>query len=422
MRVDLPFGRESLPIHVPDSANVLRPIPAAALASPAAAILGSLRRPTAGPSLRDRARVGQSVAIIISDVTRPVPNQVLLPPLIGELRAAGIRDADITIVNGTGLHRPNTDAELRDMLGDLAARYRVVQHEALRPETLVEVGRSLRGVPVELCQAYVEAGARVVTGFVEPHLFAGYSGGAKGVMPGVAGAEIVMSNHGAENLAHPSARWCVAAGNPVFDEMRDIVELCPPHFLLNVSLDSARNITGVFAGDWREAHDAAIAQAAKQYTVRVAAPYDVVVATNMGYPADTSLYQSVKGMSVAAEGVREGGAILLVAGCDEGLGGSEYVSFLTSRDSPQALLADILGAERLRHDQWQVQCQAIVQKKAAVYLHSKLTREQTEAAHLEYCASPSETVRRLVAEAQAMGRPGNVLVLPYGQLTVPVIS
>ncbi len=233
----------------------------------------------------------------------------------------GRRDEDITIVNGTGLHRPNTDAELREMLGAaLVDRYRVVQHEARRPETLVEVGRSRRGVPFELCGAYVEADLRIVTGFVEPHLFAGYSGGAKGVMPGVAGAEIVMSNHGAENLAHPKARWCVTEGNPVFEEMRDLVELCPPHFLLNVTLDNERAITGVFAGDWRAAHDAAIEQAARQYTVPISAPFDVVVVTNMGYPADTSLYQSVKGMSVAAEGVRQGGAILLVAGCEEGLG------------------------------------------------------------------------------------------------------
>jgi nickel-dependent lactate racemase len=362
------------------------------------------------------------VAIVISDITRPVPNQLLLPPIVEELRAAGAQDADITIVNGTGLHRPNTSEELRWMLGaDIAERFRIVQHEARRPESLVEVGRSGRAVPVELCRAYVEADFRVVTGFVEPHLFAGYSGGAKGVMPGVAGAEIVMSNHGVENLAHPSATWCVTNGNPVFEEMQDIVALCPPAFLLNVTLDSGRNVTGVFGGDWREAHDSAVQQAARQHVVPISQPFDVVVVTNMGFPADTTLYQSVKGMSVAAEAVREGGAILLVAGCEEGLGSEEYARFLTGRASPEALLADIIGAERPRHDQWQVQIQANVQRKASVCLHSRLSPAETKAAHLQYSADPSEMLRELVSKAQAEGRPGSLLVMPHGQLTVPAL-
>lgn len=423
MRVSLPFGRDSLSIEVPDAATVLRPRPAAPVADAAAEVGRRLLAPTAGLPLRERFRAGQSVAIVISDITRPVPNQLLLAPVIVELHAAGARDEHVTIVNGTGLHRPNTDEELRWMLGDeIAGRFRIFQHEARRPETLTEVGLNRRGVPVEFCRAYVEADFRIVTGFVEPHLFAGYSGGAKGVMPGVAGAEIVMSNHGAENLSHPRATWCATGGNPVFEELRQLTELCPPQFLLNVTLDSRRRITGVFSGDLRRAHDAAMEQAAKQYTVPISQLYDVVVVTNMGFPADTTLYQSVKGMSVAGEGVRDGGAILLVAGCEEGVGSDEYVEFLASRGSPEALLADIMGAERPRHDQWQVQIQAMVQRKATVHLYSKLSGAQTQAAHLEFSAEPSATVRELVASAQAEGRPGSVLVMPYGQLTVPIIQ
>jgi len=423
MRVALPFGKGTTEIDVPGSAMVLRPAPAPALADAGATLRALLTAPTAGPALRERFRAGQRVAVVISDITRPVPNRVLLPPIIEELEAAGARDEDIVIVNGTGLHRPNSEDELRWMLGEeLCGRFRFVQHEARRPETLARVGNSARGVPVDLCRAYVEADFRVVTGFVEPHLFAGYSGGAKGVMPGVAGAETVMSNHGAANLSHPKARWCVTSGNPVFEEMREVTALCPPDFLVNVTLDPERRITGIFTGDWRAAHDAAILQAARQYTALVPAPYDVVVATNMGYPADTTLYQAVKGMSVAAEGVREGGAVLLVAACEEGLGGDEYVELLTGGESPESLLAEITAAERPRHDQWQVQCQAMVQGKAEVHLHSLLSRSQTEAAHLGYSEDPSETVRGLVARAQAAGRPGSVLVLPHGQLTVPVVA
>jgi nickel-dependent lactate racemase len=410
-----------LPVEVPDTATVLLPSTVRPLADEAGAVLASLRAPIAGPPLRDRVHAGQSVAIVISDITRPVPNQLLLEPILAELASVGVPDADITIVNGTGLHRINTDAELVEMLGsELPRRYRIVQHVARDRSTLVEVGRS-KGVPVELCRAYVEADVRIVTGFVEPHLFAGYSGGAKGVMPGVAGADIVMSNHGAPNLAHLQASWCVTEGNPVFEEMRSIVRLCPPQFLLNVTIDTKRRLTGVFAGDLAPAHAAAVQQAARQYQARLSHPYDVVVVTNMGYPPDTTLYQSVKGMSVAGQGVREGGSILVVAGCEEGIGSRDYEEGLRAAESPQALLRRILHTEEPRHDQWQIQCQAMVQTKARVLLHSKLTPEQTRAAHLEYAADASQAVQQLVADAQAQGREGRLLVMPYGQLTVPVI-
>ena len=422
MRVELPYGRELLTIEVPDSATVLRPQAVEALRDAPGAVLQALREPIAGPALRERVRAGQKVAIVVSDITRPVPNELLLLPVLSELAASGVPDGDVTIVNGTGLHRVNNDAELREMLGvEIASRYRIVQHVARDRSTLTEVGRS-KGVPVELCTAYVDADVRIVTGFVEPHLFAGYSGGPKGVMPGVAGADIVMSNHGAPNLAHAQARWGVTHGNPVWEEISAVVSMCPPQFLLNVTLDSNRGVTGVFAGDLTAAHEAAVVQARGQYLVSVPRPFDVVVTTNMGYPSDTTLYQAVKGMSVAAEGVREGGAILLVAGCEEGIGSDDYEQGLGTADSPAALLERILHTESPRHDQWQIQCQAMVQGKARVLVKSLLDDGQARAAHVEPVSDVSATVRELVAESQRRGREGSVLVLPFGQLTVPVVG
>lgn len=422
MQVELPYGREFLPIEVPDTATVLRPHAVEPLRDAPGAVLQSLRAPLAGPPLRERVRAGQTVAVVISDITRPVPNELLLRPVLAELQAAGVRDHDITIVNGTGLHRSNTDAELCEMLGEeLATRYRIVQHVARDRSTLTEVGRS-KGVPAELCTAYVEADVRVVTGFVEPHLFAGYSGGPKGVMPGVAGADIVMSNHGAPNLAHPQARWGVTHGNPVWEELNAIVAMCPMHFLLNVTLDGERNVTGVFSGDMAPAHEAAVAQARKQYLVSIPHPFDIVVTTNMGYPADTTFYQSVKGMSVAAEGVREGGAILLVAGCEEGIGSNDYVEGLRAAESPAALLERILHTESPRHDQWQIQCQAMVQAKARVLVKSLLPDKDARDAHVEPVADASAALRGLVERSRREGRDGSVLVLPFGQLTVPVVE
>jgi nickel-dependent lactate racemase len=198
--------------------------------------------------------------------------------------------------------------------------------------------------------------------------------------------------------------------------------MCPPHFLLNVTLDGDRNVTGVFAGDLAPAHEAAVAQARSQHLVSVPRPFDIVVTTNMGYPADTTLYQAVKGMSVAAEGVREGGAILLIAGCEQGIGSDDYAEGLRAAASPAALLDRILHTEEPRHDQWQIQCQAMVQTKARVLVKSLLRDEQARAAHVEPVGDASVPVRELMAEAQRQGREGSVLVLPFGQLTVPVVG
>jgi nickel-dependent lactate racemase len=241
-------------------------------------------------------------------------------------------------------------------------------------------------------------------------------------MPGVAGADIVMSNHGAPNLAHPKARWGITHGNPVWDEIDNIVAMAPPQFLLNVTLDSERGVTGVFAGDMTPAHEAAIAQAKAQYLLPITHPYDVVVVTNMGYPADTTFYQAVKGLSVAAEGVREGGAILLVAGCEEGIGSHDYIHGLQAAESPAALLERILHTEQPRHDQWQIQCQAMVQIKADVHVYSKMTPDQSRIAHVTHVTDPQATLQALIDRAKAQGKDGSVLVLPHAQMTVPVIG
>jgi nickel-dependent lactate racemase len=270
---------------------------------------------------------------------------------------------------------------------------------------------------------YLEAGVKIVVGFVEPHLFAGYSGGGKGLMPAIAGAGAVMANHGADMLAHPKATWCVTGGNPVFEEQRDLALLTKPSFLLNVTLNTERAITGVFAGELVAAHEAGIAQAERQYVRPVPRAYDIVVSTNMGYPADLNLYQSVKGMSVAAQAVREGGAIVLAAECREGVGLAEYVELLTSEASPRALLERIQAPGFACFDQWQVQIQAMVQAKADVWLHSSLSRADTESAHLRYCADVSATVEELRHQhIAAHGSEPSVLALPHGQLTVPRIE
>ena len=422
MKLHLPYGEHGIDAEVPDTAAVLVPERVPPLDDPSSAVRAAIEQPVAGPPLRSLVQPGRKAVIVVSDVTRPVPNAIILPPILETLEAGGVRRDDVTIVIGTGLHRPSRPEEHSRILGDeILSRYRVVDHVAKDRATLDYLLTTARGVEVWLNREYVQADLRIVTGFVEPHLFGGYSGGGKAVLPGIAGAEAIMANHDARMIGHPKATWCVTDGNPIFEEIRDVALASHPSFALNVTLDERGAITGVFAGDLAAAHDAAIVQTARQAVRPIPHLFDVVVVTNMGYPADLVLYQSVKGMSVAAQACAPGGAILLVAECREGLGAAEYVGLLESERSPSELLRAIdRPAHATTIDQWQVHVQAMVQARCDVWLHSSLPRETVEAAHLRYAADVTGTLAAIIDEKRtALGREPSVCVLPHGQLTVP---
>jgi nickel-dependent lactate racemase len=422
VRVRLRYGSAGLTLTVPRGATVLQPARVAPLADPGGAVRAALGR--VDPA-RLRAGGGgrRRAAIVVSDVTRLMPNAVVLGPLLDLLATHGIARDDVTLVIATGLHRPSRPDERERILGPLLQRRcRVVDHVARDPATLAFLGTTGRGTRIEVNRDYLAADVRILTGFVEPHLFAGYSGGGKAVLPGIAGAAAILQNHGAAMVGHPQATFCVTTGNPIFEEIREAALLSDPALVVNVTLDARRRLTGVFAGDLVTAHDAAIAQAARQARQPVPHRFDVVVATNMGYPADLNLYQSVKGLALARLCCEPGGAILLCAECREGLGGAEYVALLGSHRAPEALLKRLLRAPRTIIDQWQVQIQAQVQAEHEVYLCSSLEPAVAESAHLRPVEDPSAALAAIIAEQRKkLGREPTVGVLPHGQLTVPVL-
>lgn len=424
MIVQLPYGERTIEAEVPDSATVLRPLSSSPLNDPAAAVRQALQAPLASAQLAQLARGAATATIVVSDITRAIPNATFLAPLLGTLEGAGVPREGITLLIGTGLHRASRPDEHERILGgEIAQRYRVVDHVAKDRRTQRYLLTTPRGTDVWLNAAWMDADLRIVTGFVEPHLFAGYSGGGKGVLPGIAGAEAIMANHDARMIGHPRATWCTTHGNPIFEEMRDVALRSGVSFALNVTLDERQRITGVWAGELVAVHDAAIEQAARQALQPIPHAFDIVVATNMGYPADLVLYQAVKGISVAAQACAEGGAILLVAECREGVGGAEFFELLHGARSPAEMLAGIERSPAPSHDQWQAQVQAMVQARCEVWLHSSLDQATTERAHLRYAADVSETLAHLIeARRAALGREPTVCVLPHGQLTVPVLQ
>jgi nickel-dependent lactate racemase len=425
MKVHLPYGRQGLEVELPEHAEVLLPKRVPALARPEEGVRQALREPVGSPPLAELVRPAHTVAVVFSDITRPTPNHILLPAILAELAARGVPENNVALVNATGMHRPNTREELIAMLGqDVVDRYRIVQHDARDKRQQVFLSKNERGAEIWVNGDYMEADVRILTGFVEPHIFAGYSGGGKAVLPGIAGAEIIMSNHGGRMLAHPRATWCQTQGNPVFEEVRRVALATQPAFIVNVTLNERKEVTGVFAGKMVQAHDAGIAFAENAYLQPVPRRYDIVVATNMGYPADINLYQSVKGMSVAAQAVKEGGAIVLAAECADGLGQAHYAEMLAWRQTPQELLDMVLEPGFAELEQWAIQCQTMVQVKADLYLYSSLGPEETKETHLKHCRDIGETVAALSADFRRRngGKEPAILVLPFGQLAVPRVQ
>ena len=419
MKVNLAYGSGHLPIEVPDDrTTVIEPAHITGLADEQAAVIGALQNPIGSQALLERISPDTKICIAFTDITRATPNDRIIPWLLEHL---GGPSDNITLLNQLGTHRPNTREELETMLTpEIAANYRVLNHEPENPDVLVQVGTTADGTPALLNRHIVEADLRIITGFIEPHFFAGFSGGVKGIMPGCAGLDTVMSNHSAKNIGDPQATFGVTEGNPLWEELRDIALKTGPTFLLNVTLNEQRDITNVFAGDIIEAHKTGCAFVKKSAMQPVGQPFDIVVTTNSGYPLDLNLYQGVKGMSAGARVLKEGGTLILAAECREGVpGGSPLDELLRSADSIEEILAKLSTPGFVRPEQWQAQIQALVQRKAEVLVRCELDDATLRACHLAPCADISAEVAKRLAK---LGPPARLAVLPQGPLTIPYLA
>ncbi len=422
MRLRLAYGKDGLWVTLPDGVDVtvIEPEYVPGVADEGVALRRGLASPLGCPSLADLVRPQDTVTIVFSDITRPMPNDRVLPVLVNALVETGIPEAHITLLNGLGTHRAQSADELRTMLGNsLVERIEVVQHDAWDDTSMVGVARNRAGRIVRVNRAYMDASIRILTGFVEPHFFAGFSGGPKAVLPGIADVESIMDNHGARLLSHPQATWARTTGNPLWEELCSVAVATQPTFLLNVTLNRERSITGVFAGEMLTAHRAAIGFVAAHAMRPVVAPFDVVITSNSGYPLDLNLYQAVKGMSAAAQIVKPGGDIIVAAECWDGIPEhGEYGRLLREATSAQELLSTIRAPGFRCHDQWEAQIQAQVQQKARVHVYaSGLTNAQL----VEAMVDPCHSVEACLAEILRSKPRARIAVLPEGPQTIPYL-
>jgi len=423
LRVVLDYGRTGMAVELPGDRIVgplaIRDVPPLDL--PEAAVVAALENPIGTAPLRQIARGRKDACILVCDITRPVPNRTILRPTLQVLHEAGIARERILLLIATGLHRPSTSAEKYEMLGDdIAGEYRVEDHHGTRLDEHTLVGTTARGIPAWIDSRYVRADLKITTGLIEPHLMAGYSGGRKLICPGVAALETVKRWHGPELLEHPRADCGILDGNPIHEENTAIARMAGCDFIVNVTLDSQRQVTSVVAGDMERAFLEGVRFMEGICRAEVERPVDIVVTSSAGYPLDTTFYQAIKGLTGCLPIVKEGGTIIMAASLADGVGSPEFASVFHENPSLEVFMKRILGREYFVMDQWQVEELAKVRRKARV----KIVSDGLTADVLRSCfVEPAATVEAALADSLAeYGPDAQVAVIPKGPYVLPVLS
>ncbi|MFL5243043.1 MAG: nickel-dependent lactate racemase [Gemmataceae bacterium] len=423
MRITLDYGRTGLQVQLPRE-RVIGPLAirdAEPLADPEAAIAQAIREPIAGPALEEIARGRRDACILICDITRPVPNRLILPPILKTLESQGIARKDITLLVATGLHRPNEGAELQEMVGaEIASDYRIENHHGKVRAEHDFLGETANGVPVYLDSRYVRADLKITTGLIEPHLMAGYSGGRKVICPGIAGLDTVRVWHGPRFLEHPKADCGIVEGNPVHEENTRIALMAGCDFIVNVCLDGQRRVTWVGAGDMIKAWEQGVRFVESVVKVAVPEPVDIVVTSCAGYPLDTTWYQAIKGLTGALPVVKKGGTIIMAASLTEGLGSPEFQRLIKENPDLEKFKERILGKDYFVMDQWQLEEMAKVVARCKVKVVTKgLSRETLRQCNVE----PADSVESAVEEClKTYGPQARVAVIPKGPYVLPYVA
>jgi nickel-dependent lactate racemase len=423
MRVKFEYGRTGLVAELPDERIVrtLRYKDAPPLADPRASLLAVLEKPNGTPSLAQIARGKRDACIAICDITRPVPNELILRPMLEILEGSGIPREKITILVATGLHRPNEGDELIEMVGrQIAENYRIENHHG---QVLAEhdfLGNSPRGVPIWIDSRYVRADLKIATGLIEPHLMAGFSGGRKLICPGIAALETVKVWHGPDFLEHPNADCGILAGNPVHEENTWIARHTGCDFIVNVVIDAERRPLKWVAGDMVAAFHEGVDFVRGVVRDTISEPVDVVVTSCAGYPLDTTFYQAVKGLTGALPIVKQGGTIVMCASLTEGIGSPQFQQLFRENTNLEDFVQRILGKDYFVMDQWQLEELAKVRRKAKVKIvTSGLSAEVLSGLFVESAPSIESAVAASLAE---YGPHARLAVIPKGPYVLAQVA
>jgi lactate racemase len=417
MRMLMHYGRQGLPVDLPDSWNVtvLAKPAMPVVPDPHAAVQAALDAPVGSGLLEQEARGRATACILVCDVTRPVPNGLLLRPLVERLLAAGLRPEGVTILVATGLHRPNEGEELDRLIDDpwVQRTVRVENHDARDPAAHVAVGTTRTGIALALDRRFVEAGVRVAVGLVEPHFMAGWSGGRKLILPGIAYADTIAAFHAARMIGHPGAGTCRLEGNPLHEAQMEMVSLLGRVLSMNVVIDEGRRLSFACFGGIVESHAAAVRAAEPYFRVRAPGRFRTVLASGAGFPLDATYYQAVKGICAGAEILEPGGDLFVVSECAEGFGSDAFrLSQRRLHDRGRQLFrAEAFAKQRADVDEWETVMLLTALEKGCVHLYTAgLSAEERSLS----CAEPCTDLVAELAACVERDPARRIAVIPEG--------
>lgn len=423
MKIKVDYGKDGLEIEIPDSMDItiLKPEPINPLDDPIGDIRKSLEKPDLGTPFSKiiNARKPGYICVVISDSTRPVPSGTIVEAIITELKGLGVNDNEIKILIATGLHRKTTTAEIANILPKwVIDRFDIINHEGDKPETLEYIDKTSFGTPIYINKFYLNASVKIITGYVEPHFFAGFSGGRKAICPGVAGFETILSNHRAKHIANPNSRFGIIKNNPIYEDGIEVAKhpKVKPDFVVNVAINSKHKIVKVATGNLG-VQSILIKHQEKVAMKEIDRRYDIVICNNGGYPLDLNLYQAVKSMALGDLAVKEGGTIITTNEIKEGIGQPDFEELLKLDLSPKEINDKILSGEMNIRDQWQVQFLCMILMHAEVIVASpNITQKQLGNLGMKHARSVE------IALADAIKKHGDnafILVLPNGPQIIP---
>ncbi|PPR22407.1 MAG: hypothetical protein CFH38_01178 [Alphaproteobacteria bacterium MarineAlpha10_Bin1] len=422
MDISLNYGRSQLAVTLPDELDItiIRKPDMPLLADPVAALEAAFANPDGGAALATLAGTAETACILICDITRPVPNGVILPPLLRTLLAAGMKAENISILVATGLHRPNEGDELAELVGDswVMENFRVENHFARDDAAHVRLGQTASGTVVRLDKRFVNADLRIATGLVEPHFMAGWSGGRKVIAPGVAHAETITTFHSARFMEQPGCDNCILDGNPLHAEQLEIMAMLGGAHAVNVVIDEERRISLANFGEVVESHLKAVDHVRAYAEVAVAERFPTVVTSAAGYPLDKTYYQTVKGMVGPLDILEPGGTLVIASACSEGMGSAEYVASQRRliEHGAEQFLRDIMDKSHAAVDEWQTE---MLLKSLRVGRVGLFTGGLSEDEHGLTGVEAVDSVAGAVAEAVAAAGDKRVAVIPEGPYVVP---
>jgi nickel-dependent lactate racemase len=412
------FGEGTIDLSVPETVSILEMKRVEPLPDPEGAVYTALADPIESPPLTELAQGRENACVVISDITRPVPNKVILPPLLQVLEESGIGREKITILIATGMHRPNEGEELESMVGrQIMDHYRIVNHYCRKPEVYQKIDE-IEGAPIEINKHYLDADLKILTGLIEPHFYAGFSGGRKTILPGISSFETMKFMHSYKMIDHPKVTNCLLEGNPFHEYGIRVTEIAGVDFILNAVINKERRVVGVFAGHYNHAHVAGCEQVYENSTVTLDSPVDLVITSGGGYPLDATFYQMSKALIGAKDILKKGGTILLACECREGMGNPEFCGILRSVCSPQEFFEGYCDPENFVIDQWCAQnVYQVMEYAGKVYVYSPgLSQEDLEKMGAIKVEDIQETVHELLSSHE------NVVVVPDGPYVVGMIK